>query len=566
MQEIETMADLRQEARPIDNLQWYDLTPRMQLEMFNNLLERYSFLAVCKMLGLTVEEREKMLVHSRQRNKQMEQENSNLEEMHAKQIRALKRIDHTTMEHRKIPHQLVLRKITRQCDRTLSRRPEADYLFCQSGELLNARQFLHRRGIERRYAGDWGNSFVTMRSSEPDSEPDMFEWKESVEGRTHPLEEETPKPLSPTPCRDPGIDAYVKLMISRQSYINDAGGASFTVNPKELAKSKGYMFMPPRWLEDHQRELNKRKFDQHQQGHEEDDGSKKRAGVVCLKIGTRQATQIRNSERSYLDQDNVFYPSIASCYQSVSPEQLNPYEVPGMVNHSTFPNFPPVFPNTKCRAVNPLIPIPGPFVLPLPKQPVQRTMGGTWSYNSIRFFSEPPVTPAFIVRQRLENAKLEALREKSGQVNDGNATINDRKTRKTTSPPASLQRPVRTAERASSATAVNRDQPILERPTLLEREEISLCSRELEAFTNQPLDLDTSTGQGTSPSALLGQDNIKIAEQDSTTAVSTQDPESEHGGKDTEGKSSNGTDPTDEGDEMARLPNEEAKRDAANTE
>ena len=47
---------------------------------------------------------------------------------------------------------------------------ETDYLLCDVGELVNARRFLQRRGIDRHYAGEWSGSIVTWPRAEDGSD------------------------------------------------------------------------------------------------------------------------------------------------------------------------------------------------------------------------------------------------------------------------------------------------------------------------------------------------------------------------------------------------------------
>ncbi|RJE23478.1 hypothetical protein PHISCL_04191 [Aspergillus sclerotialis] len=380
------------------NPRWNDLSHRMHVEIVGNLLEHHSFPAVCRMLGLSTEECEEVEGLFDNRNRQIALENRLLRTMREKQFRALIRIDYTTLKRNKIPYQLVLRRRSRDCSRFLSHRIKDDYQLCQYGDFMTARKFLHMRGIARSYAGDWSNTMVSLRAPEYDSEPDIFEWKEHVQPNPKPTSEGTPAAITTTPCPNPGNGANMKRMLGRLSFINNVGKAVATVNPRDLVKRKGNPFATPKWLIDDQQEFHKRKFEQLQEYNEEHN-TPQRSGLVCLRIGTERAAQISNSDASYLNQDNVFYPAFALPRESRLPQFVRPDQIhqPAFVNR-------PYFPSPSPNRIQ---------VASTPRWPVQRTLGGNWSYNSVEHGPKSHVTPAAIVRQKLEEAKLEAVKGKT---------------------------------------------------------------------------------------------------------------------------------------------------------
>ncbi|RHZ43153.1 uncharacterized protein CDV56_100869 [Aspergillus thermomutatus] len=141
--------------------EWSDLSPRLQTEIANNLSQHYGWSTVYSRLGLEEKEREELQELIRHRDHQVAMEDSALHAMRAKQLRALLRIDNSSASRNRIPHKLVFRKISRKTTQRLRDNIETDYLLCEVGEVLNARRFLQKRGIEIHYAGEWSGSVVT---------------------------------------------------------------------------------------------------------------------------------------------------------------------------------------------------------------------------------------------------------------------------------------------------------------------------------------------------------------------------------------------------------------------
>lgn len=395
-------------APPAYDPQWSDLSPRMQAEILNNLLQSRSFLGVCHVLGLWDEERNDVQKHLHFPNNQIQLEDSELEEMRAKQIRALMRIDNSVLRQNKVPHQLVFRKTSRQCTRKLRDSIGMDYLLCQSGELLAARRFLQKRGIDRSYAGDWRNDMVTLRAPEDDSEPEIFEWKEDLTSKPRSQGENTVTTYSPTPSKKPRL-MPVAEQLSRQSFINDSGMALY-VNPQDLIVRKGDPFASPRWLKEYQSQLHKERFEQIKQDHARAVASQP-SGLVCLQIGSERAAQIQNSERPYIDQEDMFQPSCGTWYRNKQAESKEgrPLEKYAMVNH-------PIFPNTDAVITGPpgLIRCPPIIttepVFSYPDEPVQRMIGGAWSYDCVDHNLIPHTSSFTRTRQRLEAVREQQQR------------------------------------------------------------------------------------------------------------------------------------------------------------
>ncbi|KAL4733911.1 hypothetical protein BDV11DRAFT_175266 [Aspergillus similis] len=151
---------------------WADLSPRMRAEIFQNLLEYHSYPAVCRMLGLTVDDRDAIADILEIRRKQIEQEDTQLDAMRAKQLRELSRVDNSFMTQKQ-SYQLVFRKASRQTFRALRDliEPDRDFFACEGSELTVAKTFLHTRGIELKFVGIWGNGSSSIHTSDVEAPP-----------------------------------------------------------------------------------------------------------------------------------------------------------------------------------------------------------------------------------------------------------------------------------------------------------------------------------------------------------------------------------------------------------
>ena len=383
-----------------NNPQWQDLPARMRVEILDNMLPMHGFTTACHLLGLTAKQREEIFKHLNRRNRQIERENTQLAEMRLKQRRALLRIDNSDLKHNSVPPQLVFSKMSERCADTLRKKVKTDYLLCHAGDLLNARRFLHRRGLDRSFAGNWSNSLVALRAPESVTEEEMFEWKGPVAPEKQAPTSEAPlRPYTPTPYANAGTSFKMEKLNQRASFINAAGRA-LTVNPRELALRKGDPFAQPKWLTDLQRQIQKEKFERHKREHREEEAH--RRGLVRLKIGTERAAQIRNLEtpryaaRQVYDQPNVFQQSIDFSSWGMSPTKKRFDEIPGMVCRPRFPNDRPSFDEE-------------------PQPPARRVMGGRWSYDSIAPHRILQTNSSFRLRQKLEEAKMDAQRERAEQ-------------------------------------------------------------------------------------------------------------------------------------------------------
>ena len=254
----------------------------MQAEIFENMREDYNYWGLCKVLGLRKEEREKIEEYVGIRNKQILRENNHLEQMRRKQRNALKNIDNSNLKFFEPPPQLVLKKVARDTTRRLVNK-YTDLMMCQAHDLLKARQYLHRRGLPRHYAGNWGDSLVVLKEYEGDdpAEPDKFEWKEEL------------KFTPPPPAVDP---AQAQAVQDAVDYINNIGRNA--IAPASLVRRS----TDQEPILDWGKYFGKRKDDLSWDTTKLRDG-----GIVKLNVGPQKAAAIQKYEKTgIMPQGTVF--------------------------------------------------------------------------------------------------------------------------------------------------------------------------------------------------------------------------------------------------------------------
>lgn len=142
----------------------------MQAEIFDNLLERYSYSSVSRMLGLTAHDRSAIEATLKCRREQGAYEESELEAMRTKQLRELSKLDNSSRGRRQ-SQQLLFQKASRQAFRDLNRniRPEQDLFSCEASELATAKRFLRWRGITTGFLGAWENGNFLVHGTDEET-------------------------------------------------------------------------------------------------------------------------------------------------------------------------------------------------------------------------------------------------------------------------------------------------------------------------------------------------------------------------------------------------------------
>ncbi|KAL4978443.1 hypothetical protein BDW66DRAFT_158238 [Aspergillus desertorum] len=225
---------------------WADLSRRMQAEIFQNLLGRYSYPAVCRMLGLTADERDDIEDTLEYRREQTEQEDIQLDAMRAKQLRELSRVDNS-FRTQKQSYQLVFRKASRQTFRALRdfREPDMDFFACRGSELKAAKTFLRKRGIEPKFVGTWGNGIALIHTSDGKAPPFRRFGLDGAPG-PNPVLATSNETRAPTPTTVPGLQSETSATLTNTftNWLENSPASSSL----EIIQTNGNRSAPGRYL------------------------------------------------------------------------------------------------------------------------------------------------------------------------------------------------------------------------------------------------------------------------------------------------------------------------------
>ncbi|KAE8147843.1 hypothetical protein BDV25DRAFT_142361 [Aspergillus avenaceus] len=371
---------------------WTDLTPRMQVEIFDNLQQRHGQVSAIRMLGLSVQEQELLERFIFGRNAQVELENAQLERMRERQLRELLRIDNS-VRNQHVPHRLVFRKISRQATRSLMGRADEDYLICRSDEVRDARRFLAKRGLDPHLVGDWSNTIATTSPVCTDK-LDTREAEVQVDSGVGADSDADLLPAIEV------VENHGEVSVgAMESFINVAGRGAAAKRGDTVLRN-GQWNNGARWLASlyaHDKPYLRAAFE----------GNK----VIHVKIGPEREAQVedvrtcREPEDSddpdnpppYVDPKKIAksWPPIDLFYSSSRTSRF-------AVDESQVARYAPIIPRRASALSNSHV--------------LSRTMGGTWSYSSAERHGNHPVTSSERMQQRLEQARLEAQRPKTPET------------------------------------------------------------------------------------------------------------------------------------------------------
>lgn len=185
---------------------------------------------MCSKLDLNKNDRRKLAHCLDTRNQQISREDRALAQMREKQLAHLMNTDQSILRDNEVPHQLVLRRISKQMHNRIIEMGKPELQFCQAVDILAARQFLRRRHLKDDLAGEWGSPMVelaSIRQTENRDLPERFQWKDDWALPANCF-------ISPHgPIRDcapgpsfAGMATFTKSMCSQ-------GGPYTTINPRD---------------------------------------------------------------------------------------------------------------------------------------------------------------------------------------------------------------------------------------------------------------------------------------------------------------------------------------------
>ncbi|KAL1856707.1 hypothetical protein Plec18170_003678 [Paecilomyces lecythidis] len=349
---------------------WCDLSPRLQVEIMENMLQEHSWTKIISLLGLTSEQDEQIRSHISNRNRQVEEENAHLEDMRAKQLEALMRIDNTVLRRNKPPPQLVFRKTSIQHGRNIKDGTDCDYLLCKAGEVLLARRFLHKRGLDPQFAGRWRNEMVMLDNCLHNPGLERLQWRPDMESNLQTI---TASPFPIT--RSPGGDSRPlkqgtngDAIRTQVDFINGFAMES-AVDPSELRIRKGDMVSSSKLATVISQQ------------------PRPRQGILRLRIGVEGAAKIRDLD--------ILGDQIGQEYMDIVPDRS--------ITHSRRGGQ-----RERVSRINQDTNMSQSVSSESSEQPILRALGGSWSYKTLEENFDVNVTSSGEVRQRLEAARSEA--------------------------------------------------------------------------------------------------------------------------------------------------------------
>ncbi|KAJ5097168.1 hypothetical protein N7456_007889 [Penicillium angulare] len=407
----------------IPNPTWEKITPSLQVEIVENMMKNgYSWGRICVELEIRKGSRDKLRRFLRVRNQQIERENRLLAKMRGNQLRALMRIDNSDIRRNDVPHQLVLRRYSRNATRAIneSNAPRnihgtkvSDLFLCQAADVLAARQYLHRRALPRSFAGEWGHSLVVLQPPNDDSnlEPEKFEWKTDFNADSNLSKEHIVRMRY----------GRVPVLLTKRGFVQITASKG-TVNPSELtlpighsnenfALDRDWDSYFPDWMAQNEalKVMSRQQSD----------------GIVTLKIGSKGAARIRD----YGSHKNDYGFSRPTQFRPMTPPRTNSPnlfssplvgldDTPTKISRRRHP-----WPSHLLELANePVEKIDGVIQAQISRagipprraeRPIKRMLGGPWSMSAI-WDIEPSIAQARYTHE-IEEARLEAAWLRSRQ-------------------------------------------------------------------------------------------------------------------------------------------------------
>lgn len=286
------------------DIKWEDLSPILQTEIVRNLSHIYTSSHIAALLELDINEQKIILEHSSLRKAQWEEENRKLYQMRDKQLRALLRIDNSVLKRSRVPGQLVFRNVSKHYIRNPLARADPDYFMIKASDLLAARRYLRRKGINPRFAGEWENDMAAIQRPAKDYEDEDLRWtldSDDVNEQDTPTQTDTESSLpDSTPPTSPQKSKSTPVSPQVQ-FINHFGGPNGTACEVPMYPKPDKDPSTPLNAAQHIL-LGRRKLYPRPERHSTVSAKPSNAddSIIRLSVGPEGAAQIQNSPKSTL--------------------------------------------------------------------------------------------------------------------------------------------------------------------------------------------------------------------------------------------------------------------------
>ncbi|KAI1976785.1 hypothetical protein LOZ51_003811 [Ophidiomyces ophidiicola] len=145
-------------------VEWRDLGPILQTTIIENLSDRYHWAQIMTLLKLSPQDERDAFEHITARVEQVERENTYLKEMRDKQHRALLQIDNSSLKQSRVPAQLIFQNNSERYLRKLTTGSRPDYWMSTAKDVVAARCYLRRIGLDPSLAGQWSSGFAEIQA------------------------------------------------------------------------------------------------------------------------------------------------------------------------------------------------------------------------------------------------------------------------------------------------------------------------------------------------------------------------------------------------------------------
>ncbi|KAF3398504.1 hypothetical protein F1880_006392 [Penicillium rolfsii] len=198
---------------------WDDLSPSLQAEIADNILENENWKDAAGKLGLTQKQRRMAKRFARRYEQALEREDKEMERMRDDQLRYLLRMDNSKIQGDQAER--ILAKIASRSQQKLLEHPDRDLKKCKFSDLRKAWCFLNEHGLPWELAGVWSNGVEEIRPAE-DTTPltKRVRWTDLLT---------TPEELRP--MQTEAVPAHNRSLAEKTNFLNSFGDGSSIAPP-----------------------------------------------------------------------------------------------------------------------------------------------------------------------------------------------------------------------------------------------------------------------------------------------------------------------------------------------
>lgn len=227
-----------EEFKVPEKIDWSDITPILRYEIVDNMSNCYESSEIMGILNLNEKQKRELTHELTVMNERLALENKALDDMQKKQLEALMSIDNSEPLEHQVPGILVFKHVAK----TYFKKPELelypDYLLSRVSDVLIAREYLRRIGLDPDLAGEWSNGYAKIEMDPYGQGEEKLRWVfDTDEKRENGIEQDTVKQLGVrTLSKFPGegprsSDLCLKSKLDFINYFGDVQADLSDVSP-----------------------------------------------------------------------------------------------------------------------------------------------------------------------------------------------------------------------------------------------------------------------------------------------------------------------------------------------